>query len=246
MAVSAHLKNEQKAESHPMCHSIPFLVHLIMFFSILSFLVIQSYAQLIACQSQLTICVLNAKGLVNLVKLAYVGSLIIKLMSHFFALSETKTRLDSGSRISISDYKILEGNGVQCAVSLLDKWGIVLSVQKDIQIVAHIPLKHSLLHRWVVAVDVALPFYGASITHWIFAVYVLCDPNLDNLSCNFQPHLTDFVCQTRGSWLLFRDMNATVAAIKCASNCITTRHFLTSFLHDIRGSDLLKLTLGCN
>ncbi|KAF8232919.1 hypothetical protein L208DRAFT_1269432 [Tricholoma matsutake] len=42
-------------------------------------------------QSELSVCTLSANGLMSPVKLVFVGSLLVKLAPHFFALSKTKT-----------------------------------------------------------------------------------------------------------------------------------------------------------
>ncbi|KAF8219357.1 hypothetical protein L208DRAFT_1067152, partial [Tricholoma matsutake] len=126
-------------------------------------------------QSELMVCALNANGLMSPVKLAIIGPLLMKLAPHFFALSETKTQTNAASNLQISNYEVFEEKAVPCASpSTLAKWGIILGVQKDIQIVARVPLKLEPLKGHVLCVDVVVPTLSSSLTsfiHCVFAVY---------------------------------------------------------------------------
>ncbi|KAF8239704.1 hypothetical protein L208DRAFT_1236603 [Tricholoma matsutake] len=148
-------------------------------------------------QSELMVCALNANGLMSPVKLAIIGPLLMKLAPHFFALSETKTRTNAASNLQISNYEVFEEKAVPCALpSTLAKWGIILGVWKDIQIVARVPLKLEPLKGCVLCVDVIVPTLSSSLTsfiHRVFAIYAPCDPGADDLSLNFWPCLTDMV-----------------------------------------------------
>ncbi|KAF8236833.1 hypothetical protein L208DRAFT_1250334 [Tricholoma matsutake] len=161
-------------------------------------------------QSELTVCALNANGLMSPVKLVFIGLLLMKLAPHFFALSETKTWTNAASNLQISNYEVFEEKAVPCTLpSTLAKWGIILGVWKDIQIVAHVPLKLEPLKGHVVCVDVVVPSLSSSSTsfiHRVFAVYAPCDPGADNLSLDFWPCLTDMVQDTKISWSLFGEM----------------------------------------
>ncbi|KAF8232103.1 hypothetical protein L208DRAFT_1273871, partial [Tricholoma matsutake] len=77
--------------------------------------------------SELSVCALNANGLMSPVKLAFISLLLMKLAPHFFALSETKTQTNTASNLQISGYEIFEEKAVPCtAPSHLVKWGIIL------------------------------------------------------------------------------------------------------------------------
>ncbi|KAF8239199.1 hypothetical protein L208DRAFT_1238588, partial [Tricholoma matsutake] len=79
--------------------------------------------------SELSVCALNANGLMNPVKLAFISPLLIKLAPHFFALSETKTQTNAAFNLQISGYEIFEEKAVPCtAPSHLAKWGVILGV----------------------------------------------------------------------------------------------------------------------
>ena len=154
-------------------------------------------------QSELTVCALNANGLMSPVKLAIISPLLMKLAPLFFALSETKTRTNAASNLQVSNYEVFEEKAVPCASpSTLAKWGIILGVRKDVQIVARVPLNLEPLKGRVVCVDVVVSSLSSSSTsfiHRVFAVYAPCDPGADNLSLNFWPCLTDMVQDTKTS-----------------------------------------------
>jgi hypothetical protein len=85
---------------------------------------------------------------------------------------------------------------VPCAApSPLAKWGIILGVQKDLQIVAHIPLNLEHLKGCVICVNVVVPSLSSSSSfiHHVFLVYASCDPGADDLSLDFWPCLMGVV-----------------------------------------------------
>ncbi|KAG6876098.1 hypothetical protein C0993_005552 [Termitomyces sp. T159_Od127] len=158
--------------SFPRSSSTIFLTKLILYLLLFSFLVTHTHAQPALPPSQFSVCALNANGLVSPIKLAHVGAMLTKLIPHFFALSETKTRSSTGSRLPLSNYEIFEELGVQCSSLPLAKWGIVLGIRKDIQVVARVPLSGISLCGQVVAVDVIIPLpAGALVPHRVFAVF---------------------------------------------------------------------------
>lgn len=75
-------------------------------------------------QSELTVCALNANGLMSPVKLALIGPLLMKLAPHFFALSKTKTHINAVSNLQISNYEVFEEKAVLCAApsTLVHHW----------------------------------------------------------------------------------------------------------------------------
>ncbi|KAH0586175.1 hypothetical protein H2248_007437 [Termitomyces sp. 'cryptogamus'] len=236
----------------PILHTVPcsrrslaftpsFLSCTILFILMFSLLFSCAMAQPVFAQSQISVCALNANGLMNPVKLAYVGQMIAKLAPLFFAISETKTRSNAGTKLPISNYEIFEENGVPCSMHR-GKWGIVLGVRKDVQIVSQIQLLHPTFRGRVVAVDVVIPCsLSSSFVHRVFAVYAPCDPGLDDLSREFWPHLTEAVCQTKTSWTLFGDLNATVSSMERAMDNPLARQNLRDFLLNTNGTDLWQL-----
>jgi len=111
--------------------------------------------------------------------------------------------------------------------------------------VAHVLLSnHEPLKGCVICVDVVIPSLSSSSTsfiHCVFAVYAPCDPGADNLSPDFWTCLTDVVWESKTSWSLFSDLNATVAAFEHASDKALAQHTFNEFLHNSCGTDLWQL-----
>lgn len=227
-------------------YSVLRLIRFVLYIFLLSVILPVVLALPTQSQSQVSILALNANGLVSPVKLAIIGPLIAKIAPHFFAISETKTRSNAGSKLPISNYEIFEENGVPCSAHR-GKWGIVLGVRKDIQVISRINLTHDTFRGRVVVTDVVIPCSdSSSFSHRIFAVYAPCDPGLDELSRDFWPHLTDLVRLTKTSWSLFGDLNATVSSAERASDNLLARRHLLNFLNLTSGTDLWQNTPDCN
>lgn len=97
--------------------------------------------------STLSIYVLNANGLVYPGKIAHINSAINTRCPHLFVISEIKTNLKMDGKLPKDAYNIFEGTSIKTDNHHLYKWGIVVGVQKDLQIVQHIALSHSALRQ---------------------------------------------------------------------------------------------------
>ncbi|KAF9463160.1 hypothetical protein BDZ94DRAFT_1309072 [Collybia nuda] len=172
----------------------------LLFLLVLLFLVNATSAMPTTPQSSISMCALNANGLVYPVKLALISP-----------------------GLPITNYEIFEENGVQYAETSHGKWGIVLGVCQDIQVVSRVPLAHASLKGRVAIVDVVIPSIVNSPIHRIFAVYALCNPDLDQLLCEFWPNLTAMVQDTQTLWSILGDLNATVLASERASDNLITK-----------------------
>jgi len=189
-----------------------------------------------------TVCELNTNGLMSPVKLAFIGPLLMKLSPHIFALSGTKTQTNAAANLLIHNYEIFEKKAVPCAAPLLlAKWEIILGVHKDLQIVAHVPLNHKSLIGRVVCVDVIIPSLSplsSPFIHHIFSAHAPCGPSADDLSRNFWPCLMDMVQESKTSWSLFGNLNATVAAFEHASDKVLAQCLYNESLRNTHGIDL--------
>ncbi|KAG6898706.1 hypothetical protein C0993_004964 [Termitomyces sp. T159_Od127] len=223
--------------SQPQCRPITFILRVLIYILLFSLLVTSAHAHP-ASQSHISLCAFNVNSLVSPVKLALIGPMIAKLSPHIFTLLETKTRSNVGHKLPINDYEILEENGVSCASSQRGKWGLVLGIRKDIQIVSRIPISHPSLDGRVIAADLVIPSKDSSFVHRVFAVYAPCDPTTDNLSREFWPHLTDVIRQTKTSWCLLGDLNATVSSRERAHDNAAARQCLLNFLTSTNSTDL--------
>jgi hypothetical protein len=74
--------------------------------------------------------------------MAHINSVINVRHPHLFVISETKTNSKMGGKLLKDDYNIFEGTRVKTDNHHLYKWGIVVSVHKDLQISQQITLTH--------------------------------------------------------------------------------------------------------
>ncbi|KAF5380096.1 hypothetical protein D9615_006221 [Tricholomella constricta] len=218
-----------------------FLCRVLILLLLFSFAVNVTMAMPVPAQTSVSMLALNANGLVSPVKLTNIGALIMKVLPHIFVISETKTRSNAGSQLQVSNYEIFDENGVQCAASNRGKWGIVLGVRKDIQVVSRIPIIYDALRGRVAVVDIIIPSATAPFIHRIFAVYAPCDPNVDRLSRDFWPNITSMVQSSPTSWSLLGDLNATISASERASDNVHARRLYNKFLCDTSGTDFWQL-----
>ena len=92
--------------SYSCASDFPFQLHLLIIFLVMSTFVNTTMALPTYAQLELSVCALNTNGLMSLVKLAFIGPLIMKLAPHFFALSETKTQTNAALNLQISNYEV--------------------------------------------------------------------------------------------------------------------------------------------
>jgi hypothetical protein len=165
------------------------------------------------CASSLSVCALNANGLVNPDKIAHINSAINVRRPHLFVISETKTNSNMGSKLLKNDYNIFEETGVKTDNHHLYKWGIVVGIRKDLQISQKIQLSHSALTGRVIAIDIILgTSNGWGFIHCFIGTYTLWNPGgTDN---EFWSEIT-FIChQSPYSWTLACDVNTIVFTLE--------------------------------
>jgi len=84
--------------------------------------------------STLSVYALNANRLVHPGKIAHINSVIKVRRPHLFVISKTKTNSKMGGKLLRDDYNIFEETGVKTKNHHLYKWGIMVGVHKDLQI----------------------------------------------------------------------------------------------------------------
>ena len=89
----------------------------------------------------LSIYALNANGLVQPVKMNHINKVIKASRPHVFVLGETKTKSKLSKSLPYTDYDIYEEPG-ECAENHhIFKWGIVVGIWKDLQVVQRLEIK---------------------------------------------------------------------------------------------------------
>ena len=193
-----------------------------------------------ASTSMLSIYALNANGLVKPIKLHHVNSVIKMRNPQVFVIGETKTKSKLSKSLPYSEYDIYEEEGVGAENHHIFKWGIVVGIRKDLQVVQRLQITQQSLKGRVVAIDIILPTPGGKcIPHRIIGCYAPWNPGETDLNKHFWSDLTR-LCRSdpKISWTLAGDLNATVAPFERHSGGTEARRQYLQFLHSSNGRDL--------
>ncbi|KAK0484561.1 hypothetical protein IW261DRAFT_1560212 [Armillaria novae-zelandiae] len=182
-----------------------------------------------------SIYALNANGMHHALKLVHINNAIGHRNPSAFIISELKSTTLMANRITLKNYNIFEECSQPTAGTW--KWGVMLGIRNDIQVVQCLTIAKAILQSRVLAVDVALSdSNGKAFMHRIFAVYAPWNPGND--SADFWHSLAETCNSTLHSWSLAGDLNATVSSIERASTGEDNqRHFL-EFLETTSAQDL--------
>jgi hypothetical protein len=127
--------------------------------------------------STLSVYALNTNGLVHPGKIAHINSAINTRRPHLFVISETKTNSKMGNKLPKDNYTIFEETGVKTDNHHLYKWGIVVGIQKDLQISQQVALSHPALKGRAIAIDFVLgTSQGRGFVHRFIGTYAPWNP----------------------------------------------------------------------
>ena len=148
-----------------------------------------------------------------MVKLQQFSDAVRSRRPHVFVVSETKTNTKLCNSLPHHEYKIFEESAESSNNFHMFKWGMLLCVQKDLQVLQQVITdQHSLKGR-MIEIDLALlTLDGQAFTHHIIGTYAPWNPggSNDDDSSPFWSVLMAFCLYTTTPWLLARDLNATV------------------------------------
>ena len=118
-----------------------------------------------------------------------------------------------GSKLLKDDYNIFKEVGVKTDNHHLYKWGIVVSVCKDIQVSQQITISHPTLNGRPIAIDVVLgTSHGQGFIHRFIGTYALWNPG--GTDRKFWTQITLICQQSPYSLTLAGDINATISALE--------------------------------
>lgn len=100
---------------------------------------------------------LNANELTHPVKIHHFNTAIAAQKPHAFVVSESKTRSKVSKLLPSDDYDIYEELGELVENHHIAKWGVIVGVQKDLQVVQCLQIAQSALKGCVIALDIILP-----------------------------------------------------------------------------------------
>jgi len=132
----------------------------------------------------------------------------------------------------------MEETGVKMDNHHLYKWGVVVGIRKDIQIIQRLNLPLSLRGR-VVALDLVLGTNkGKGFVHRFIGTYAPWNPGTDTGPSSFWQEIARLCNEATYSWTLAGDLNATVSNTERASGGTDARRQFLQFLQHTRGVDL--------
>ncbi len=189
--------------------------------------------------STFSIYALNANGLVQPVKQSNINSVIRAWNPQAFVLDETKTKSKLSNSLPCSEYDIYEESSEQDQPCHPVKWGIVVSIRKDIQIAQQLEVKHRSLKGRVIALDLFLPTSdGHCYLHCLIRVYAPWNPGDEGVSRSFWTYLTAFCKSTTTAWTLAGDLNATVSSFERTSGGLAAYTQFLQFLANTNSHNL--------
>jgi hypothetical protein len=189
--------------------------------------------------STFSIYALNANGLVQPVKLNHINNAIRTLKPHIFVIGETKTQSKLSKSLPFLEYDIYEESAERAVNHHIFKWGIVMGVRKDVQIVQRVVLNQTSLKGRVIALDVVLPNTGGNYSvHRMIGTYAPWDPGGDDGTRPFWSDMTNLCNATNSSWTVAGDLNTTVTPFERLTGGQEARRQYLEFLSIADGHDL--------
>ncbi|KAK0436140.1 hypothetical protein EV421DRAFT_1662747, partial [Armillaria borealis] len=183
----------------------------------------------------LSIYALNANGMHHALKVIHINNAIAYRNPSIFVISELKSSTSTAGRLTNRNYNVFEERSQPTTGTW--KWGVILGVRGDIQVVQRLSLSDAILKSRVLAVDIALSDNnGRAFLHRVFAVYAPWNPGSN--SANFWTSLANLCNSTPHGWSLAGDLNATVSSIEGGSSGDDNRQYFREFLERTGGQDL--------
>ncbi len=189
--------------------------------------------------STFSIYALNANGLVQPIKLNHINEAINARKPHVFVIGETKTQSKLSKSLPYLDYDIYEEPGERCDGHHIFKWGIVMGIRKDVQVVQRMILKQESFKGRVIVMDVVLPnTNGNHSTHRLIGTYAPWNPGGDDRTRPFWSDMTELCLATNSSWTVAGDLNATVSTRERQTGGQEAQSQFLQFLENSREHDL--------
>ncbi|KAJ7817913.1 hypothetical protein B0H14DRAFT_2601637 [Mycena olivaceomarginata] len=167
-------------------------------------------------------------------------------------ISETKTNEKLSYKLPLSEYNIFKEDAVPMSHTKGHKWGVAVEIRKDLQVSQWVSITKASLKGRLLAMDVILPTNtGHGFVYRIMRVYMPWDPGISNVdpdASELWSDVTTFCNDTRTSWSMAGDCNATVASSERAADngdtCMQFNCFLLEAMATICGLTLLTETEG--
>ena len=182
---------------------------------------------------------LNANGMTNPVKVNHFNSVIGSRKPHVFVVNETKTRSKTSKTLPSHDYDIYEEPGEPADNHHIFKWGVVVGVRKDVQVVQRVDVTQKSLKGRVVAVDIVLSTMdGGCVGHRIIGAYAPWNPGGAGDVRHFWNDVAQLCLSSPTPWTMAGDFNTTISSLERNSGGTDAREQYKRFLQAVDGHDL--------
>ena len=141
------------------------------------------------------------------------------------------------SHLLTQEYNVYEETGICCTNHHICKWGVIVGIQKDIQVSQHLSLSHPSLNGRLVTVDIILGTSSSkAFVHRFIGAYTPWNPSTDD--GDFWTQVAKICNDLQNSWSLTGDLNMTISVVEHPSGGTDARQQYSRFLQETNGFDL--------
>ena len=162
-----------------------------------------AHTQTTTATTSFTMYAFNGNGMTGTVKLQQFSDAVHSRQPHAFVISETKTNSKLCNSLPHLEYEIFEEAVEPSNNFHTFKWGMILGIHKDAQILQRVTMTQLFLKGRIIAADVTLLTHnGIVFTHRVIRAYAPWNPGGPNNEGLYWPVLTEFCLNTTTSWSL--------------------------------------------
>ena len=196
-----------------------------------------------------TVLSMNTNGFASPLKINNFATLVNRHQPHAFVINETKSPQPAAPRLKMPNFRMYENPGKPCEGRRgAGKWGVIVGVRSDVQVLRRITTPASLRGR-VVALDLVISgVNNASRILRLVGLYAPWNPGADDDSSHFWSEITALCTPDHQSsfhaWQIIGDCNVVLSRLERTSglglspNAVLARSLYTDFLSSASGWDL--------
>ena len=182
----------------------------------------------------LNLFALNANGMNNVLKVQHINTAIRTRNLSVFVISELKSKVPVTGKLPGDCYNMFEEKSEPTDGTW--KWGMIVGIRKDLQIVQRIQVPDRALQGRILVVDILLPSSdGRAFPHRIYGVYGPWDPGSKT---TFWQKMTEVCRNCPHSWSMIGDLNVTTSPLERANPENRTAYL--TFLQETGGKDIWR------
>ena len=148
------------------------------------------------------------------------------------------------SHLLTPEYNVYEETGIHCTNHHICKWGVIVGIQKDIQVSQHLSLSHPSLNGRLVTVDIILGTSSSkAFVHRFIGAYTPWNPSTDD--GDFWTQVAKICNDLQNSSSLTGDLNSAISAVEHPSGGTDARRQYSRFLQETNSFDQWGSKLDC-